>query len=79
MHHYLMIEKELVMTVHIPLLKIATDIGLCESVASNWITHSRPYPDGSGYRVFFKLDTPNHVRQQLPRITPTNMMIVLAN
>ncbi len=74
-----MIEKELVMTVHIPLLKIATDIGLCESVVSNWITHSRPYPDGSGYRVFFKLDTPNHVRQQLPRITPTNMMIVLAN
>ncbi len=79
MHHYLMIEKELVMTVHIPLLKIATDIGLCESVVSNWITHSRSYPDGSGYRVFFKLDTPNHVRQQLPRITPTNMMIVLAN
>ncbi|MFB4370113.1 hypothetical protein [Pseudomonas sp. LR_1] len=67
------------MTVHIPLLKIATDIGLCESVVSNWITHSRPYLDGSGYRVFFKLDTPNHVRQQLPRITSTNMMIVLAN
>ena len=67
------------MTVHIPLLKIASDIGLSESLLSNWITHVRPYPDGSGYRVFFKFDTPGHVRQQLPRITSTNMMIVLAH
>ncbi|MDD1507545.1 hypothetical protein [Pseudomonas sp. CNPSo 3701] len=67
------------MTVHIPLLKIATDIGLCESVVSNWVTHSWPYPDGSGYRVFFKIDTPSHVRQLLPQITPTNMLIVLAH
>ncbi|SHM48950.1 hypothetical protein [Phytopseudomonas punonensis] len=66
------------MTVHIPLLKIATDTGLSESLVSTWVTHSRPYPDGSGYRVFFKAETPGDVRQQLPRITPTNMLIVLS-
>ncbi|OLU16887.1 MULTISPECIES: hypothetical protein [unclassified Pseudomonas] len=66
------------MTVHIPLLKIASDIGLSESMLSSWVTHSRPYADGSGYRVFFKVETPGDVRQLLPRITPTNMLIVLA-
>ncbi|MDQ7987096.1 hypothetical protein QYS36_19320 [Pseudomonas sp. G34] len=66
------------MTVHMPLLKIATDLGLSESLLSSWITHWRPYPDGSGYRVFFKVETPLDIRQLLPRITPTNMLIVLA-
>ena len=27
------------MTAHLPLLKIATDLGLGESLLSNWITH----------------------------------------
>lgn len=66
------------MTVHLPLLKIATDLGLSENLLSTWITHSRAYPDGSGYRVFFKAETPIDIRQLLPRITPTNMLIVLS-
>lgn len=66
------------MTVHMPLLKIATDLGLSESLLSSWITHWRPYSDGSGYRVFFKAETPLDIRQLLPRITPTNMLIDLA-
>lgn len=65
------------MTLHVPLPTIASDIGICQSLVATWVTHSRPYSDGSGYRVFFKLDMPSHVRQLLPRITPTNMLIVL--
>jgi hypothetical protein len=79
MHHYLHKGEGTRMIAHLPLLKIATDLGLGESLLSNWITHWRPYPDGSGYRVFFKVETPPHIRQLLPRITPTNMLIVLAH
>lgn len=63
---------------NIPFPKIATDTGLAESVVSTWVTHCRPYPDGSGYRVFFKVETPPDVRELVPRMTPTNMLIVLA-
>lgn len=66
------------MNVHMSLLEIAADLGLNESLLSSWITHWRSYPDGSGYRVFFKAETPPDMRQLLPRITPTNMLIVLA-
>lgn len=59
-------------------LKIATDTGLSENIVATWVTHSQPYPDGSGYRVFFKADTPSGVRELVPRMTPTNMLIVLA-
>lgn len=78
MHHYLNKGEGARMTVHMPLPKIATDLGLNENLLANWITHSRPYPDGSGYRVFFKAETPPDIRQLLPRITLTNMLIVLA-
>ncbi|WP_256574696.1 hypothetical protein [Pseudomonas sp. PA15(2017)] len=58
-------------------LEIASDIGLSESLLSNWFIHSRPYADGSDYRVFFNVETPGEVRRLLLRITPTTMLIVL--
>jgi len=58
--------------------KIARDTGVDLRVINVWVTHARSYEDGSGYQVFFKADTPNEVREQIPRLTPTNLLIVLA-
>lgn len=58
--------------------KIARDTGVDLSVIETWVTHARSYEDGSGYLVFFKGDTPGEVRQLIPRLTPTNLLIVLA-
>ncbi|MDQ7987017.1 hypothetical protein QYS36_18920 [Pseudomonas sp. G34] len=58
--------------------KIARDTGLDLSLVRDWVTHARSYEDGSGYLVFFKADTPGEVRQLVPRLTPTNLLIVLA-
>lgn len=58
--------------------KIARDTGVDLSLIEAWVTHARSYEDGSGYLVFFKAETPGEVREQIPRLTPTNLLIVLA-
>lgn len=58
--------------------KIARDTGIDISLIKTWVTHARSYEDGSGYLVFFKAETPGDVREQIPRLTPTNLLIVLA-
>lgn len=58
--------------------KIARDTSVELSVIEAWVTHARSYEDGSGYLVFFKPDTPGEVRAMVPRLTPTNLLIVLA-
>ncbi|MBD9397945.1 hypothetical protein [Pseudomonas sp. PDM11] len=58
--------------------KIARDTGVDLSLIKAWVTHARSYEDGSGYLVFFKAETPAEVREQIPRLTTTNLLIVLA-
>lgn len=58
--------------------KIARDTGLDLSLVRDWVTHARSYEDGSGYLVFFKPDTPAEVREMVPRLSPTNLLIILA-
>lgn len=58
--------------------KIARDTSVDLEVIKAWVTHAKSYEDGSGYLVFFKADTPGEVRQLIPRLTPTNLLIVLA-
>lgn len=58
--------------------KISRDIGLPESLVREWVTHAETYEDGSGYRIFFKPETPAEVRTLYPRLAPNNMLIVLA-
>lgn len=58
--------------------KISRDIGLPEVLVREWVTHAETYEDGSGYRVFFKWDTPSEVKETYPRLTPGGMLIVLA-
>lgn len=58
--------------------KIARDTSVELSVIEAWVTHARSYEDGSGYLVFFKPETPSEVRRLIPRMTPTNLLIVLA-
>ena len=59
-------------------LKIARDTGVDLGLIKAWVTHARSYEDGSGYLVFFKADTPGEVREQIPRLTSINLLIVLA-
>ena len=58
--------------------KIARDSGLDLSLVRDWVTHARSYEDGSGYLVFFRPDTPAEVREMVPRLSPTNLLIILA-
>lgn len=58
--------------------KIARDTGLNESQVAAWVTHAQSYADASGYRVFFRVETPPEVLELVPRITPAFMLIVLA-
>lgn len=58
--------------------KIARDTGIDISLIKTWVIHARSYEDGSGYLVFFKAETPGEVREQIPRLTPTNLLIALA-
>nr|WP_312968551.1 hypothetical protein [Pseudomonas sp.] len=58
--------------------KIARDTGLDLSLVRDWVTHARSYEDGSGYLVFFRADTPAEVREIVPRLSPTNLLIILA-
>lgn len=58
--------------------KIARDTGLDVSVVRDWVTHAKSYEDGSGYLVFFRPDTPGEVREMVPRLSPTNLLIILA-
>ena len=58
--------------------KIGHDLGLNPSEVSAWVTHADPYPDYSGYKVFFAAETPQEIRDRFPRMTPNLMLIVLA-
>lgn len=58
--------------------KISRDIGLPEVLVREWVTHAETYEDGSGYRIFFKPDTPGEIKEIYPRLTPRNMLIILA-
>ncbi|OLU35454.1 hypothetical protein [Pseudomonas sp. PA27(2017)] len=58
--------------------KISRDTGLDMRLVVDWVTHAKSYEDGSGYQVFFKSDTPEGVREQIPRLAPSNLLIVLA-
>ncbi len=58
--------------------KIARDTGIDLGLIKAWVTHARSYEDGSGYLVFFKAGTPGEVREHIPRLMPTNLLIVLA-
>ena len=58
--------------------KISRDIGLPEVLVREWVTHAETYEDRSGYRVFFKPDTPREVIERYPRLTPMNVLIILA-
>lgn len=58
--------------------KISRDIGLPEVLVREWVTHAETYEDRSGYRIFFKPETPREVTVRYPRLTPWNMLIVLA-
>ncbi|MEQ9724143.1 hypothetical protein ABRP29_00765 [Pseudomonas sp. WHRI 8822A] len=58
--------------------KIARDTGLDLSLIKGWVTHAKSYEDGSGYLVFFKSNMPNTVREQIPRLTADNLLVVLA-
>ena len=62
----------------IPHTKISRDIGVPESLVSEWVSHAVPYPDDSGYQVHFKDDTPCDVKSIFPRMAPANFLIVLA-
>lgn len=67
-----------VITDEITPARIARDTGLPEALVRLWITHFQCYEDMSGYRVFFKPNTPDDVLALVPRITPGLMLIVLA-
>ena len=58
--------------------KISRDIGLSLSQVQAWVTHAQSYEDGSGYRLFFRIETPADVLALVPRISPSFMLIVLA-
>ena len=56
----------------------AQKIGIDLSLIKAWVTHARSYEDGSGYLVFFKAETPGERREQIPRLTLGNLLVVLA-
>lgn len=66
--------------VHEPITpsRIAHDTGVDLTLIKTWVTHVQPYEDASGYRVFFRASTPAEVRELIPRMTPTHILIVLA-
>jgi hypothetical protein len=58
--------------------KIALDTGLSTSQVRAWVTHVQSFEDRSGYRVFFRVETPEEIRAKLPGLTSANVLIVLA-
>lgn len=56
--------------------QIATDIGLSESQVAAWVSDAEYLADGSGYRVFIKIETPKDVLELIPRADSTGTLFV---
>lgn len=56
--------------------KICRDTGLNESQVAAWITHAESFADGSGYRLFFRVETPGDILELMPPLTREHVLIV---